>query len=354
MNASESRHPVSTPGAPAARTAWLTLGFVAGLLGTLAAVNLVATQLEVVTLDKMEYMMVSQRRAVRAGEFRIEKGRARIVALGDSRMNTGFLPDAFDAATGGRTTSVNLALASHDLSRGIFQLKDYVRVYGAPDTVVLEIRQWPGHASEHPLGATVRELAEAFVAAPSSGRLQALKHGLVPAWYSKRAYDGGWPSREQLRDPRRLWRTRREPVDEMIVMRGATWWGNRYVALPENFVDPEQDPMSTPMSILDPAVVPWLDRFLRYTESIGTRVLLVNTPFRHGSKAPWPSRPDFMTQALASYRGVYQHPDGWRVKFYPAPDFFDRGHLNEAGAQKFSAEVAREYLSSVPAGGRMQ
>jgi len=326
----------------------IALAFLAGMAAMMLLANLAASNLAWLSLDRDEYMIVAKRHALRERRFTITESLERVVVLGDSRLNAGFVPDAFDAATGGRTTSLNLALASHDVSRSLFELEDYMASYGRPDVVLLEIRQSPGIAGEHPLGATPIELLKAYTYEPTAGRLLALAHGVFPAWYSNHQYAFGWPPLGELRHPRLVWEERQRPIQRMIAMRGVTWWGYERLALADGYVDSGDKPGVPPLDTLDPTLVPWLDRFFRFTQKNAINVLIVNTPYRAGSIAAWPSRPEYMTAALQRYPNVRQERNGWKVKFYPAHDFFNRGHLNEMGARDYSRELAREFLTVFP------
>ena len=62
-----------------------------------------------------------------------------IVVIGDSKLASGFHPKTFDAENNYKTLSYNLAIASHDITRNLFILKDFIKYNEKPNLVLLDI-----------------------------------------------------------------------------------------------------------------------------------------------------------------------------------------------------------------------
>jgi hypothetical protein len=306
--------------------------------------NVLAVQVDWLFLNNIERLTIAKRKAVRARAFTVESGARKVVVLGDSRLTCGLYPSAFDRAAGLSTTTLNLALPSHDVIRHYYQLKDYVDAYGSPAYVILELRPQPGVAIKHPLGAGWRELFDYAAHDPSSR--SALFHALFPASIGNRPSGTWWPGVRAMLNLKRLHRERQADLVRMIGERGVFWWSDRSASLRDDFHDADDRPDQPPPTAFDSALQPALTRFLEYAERYHIKILLVTAPYRAGSVAPLPQRPAIVDMILREHPNVRQAPNGWQVKLYPNRDFFNRGHLNESGAVRYSQEIAAEFRAA--------
>lgn len=309
--------------------------FVLSGVVTLCGGLLGATVVESATAPLIKVQIDAKRRAVRAGRFHVASDRVSIVLLGDSRVASGLIPSDLDRLLSNRTSSLNLALPRHGMSRFLYQLQDYVHVYGAPAYIVLVPNFETGTRGERIDGATLPEMFDYIWQDGASWH---------PVGFGLRGIG--------LRDLGRftsLYQLRQTDVAQMIREQGVFWWANRGQALGDDFT-------ARPNAVAALEEVAWFSpeaqaatyRFLDYAHTIGTRVLLTAPPVRLGAAAPLSTVPQYVTDILSRYPNVRQAPEAWRRRFYPNGDFFDRGHLNEVGARKFTAEVAAELREAFP------
>ena len=311
----------------------LLSGFSASFLVILLCGLWVSDEFESATAPLIKVQTDAKRRAVRARQFEAVPGRERVVFLGDSRLASGLIPREFDRALRGRTTTVNLALPRHGVARFLYQLKDYARAYGAPDYIVLALSVEAGTRGERIDGAGMIEMMDYII-----------QDGF--AW---------WPSGFGLRgvgipEVRRLRRLRAErerAIAEMIAAQGVFWWVNKERGLPADFTAPPAGASPSEDAAWS-AVQSSTFRLLDYAAAIGSQVLLVSTPAREGSGLTSGEAPASVREILQRYANVRQPLGGWQRPIYANAEFFDRGHLNERGAQHYTGDVAREFQTIFP------
>lgn len=247
--------------------------------------------------------------------------RHRIAIVGDSRILSGFLPDAFDEAVGDQTTSQNLGMPG---VRAVVPSIDAIATWDPPPTHVL-------------LGNAWRDRPEA-------------------TWWA------------QLQDDRelldKLFPFRRLPRDAIVFLArsgehgGAaghflhfnTTLGNlerdrgyHFIAsqshfaehrLPADFSHPSDHPDRPAPRVL-PTAGPQLARLLELKEQIGFEVMVVPTYLRALSCAPAPIEDNPGIESLG-IRVV--GPAYWR---YPEHLFSDSQHANADGARRYTEDLAK-------------
>ena len=93
----------------------------------------------------IEKSIYFKREYINAGGYKKEKSNYyNVIVLGDSTIASGFLPIKFDYMTQGLTSTVNLSLTSHDATRHLNILKDFIKYNYKPDYVI-----WNPTAQRH-------------------------------------------------------------------------------------------------------------------------------------------------------------------------------------------------------------
>jgi hypothetical protein len=306
------------------------------------AANLIAFHLDWLWLNEHEAVIIAKRNATRGRVFTVRSDKPHVVVFGDSRLTSGFIPAVFDASLAHRTSTLNLAAPSHDASRQYFQLLDYIDAYGVPDFVLIDLRTSPGLLAEYPLGASFAEMIE--YSKEDLSNTKAILRYAVPALHLKRQYP---PTIDQLLEPMASYRTQTEKISEMILQNGVYWPDERKnYSLPPGFATKADRPTQPPDGRIDAKLRPWVDRLFGALEHRAVKTLLVTTPFRANSVAQYLSPPAYISDITERFRNVRIAKNGWAVKWYPSESFYDSGHLNYAGATRYSREIALEFTET--------
>ena len=245
----------------------------------------------------------------------------RVVAFGDSRTQTGFVPDVFDAASENVAYSYNLGLPNE--TRFVEVIRTLVRRGEIPDVVLLT-NSWADAPEPSGLGLLRddhRMMDELF---PFRGLLTNTARFLL------RSTSRGGPVAYA--------RQVREYVDEARRNRGyffveamSLFPGHR---LPETFRAEGDDEDLVETRDLEPSG-PLFEELVALRKEAGFRAIYVPTYRRVGSRHA--SSPNSaQAAALAAYGLERVGPDYW---LYPNSYFSDRSHLNPQGAQVYTRDL---------------
>lgn len=288
--------------------------------------------------DRAAQVCARKRELVRAGRFTTSPAaRPNVVFLGDSRVLCGALPAAFEEALGGRVHALNLALPALTIGPHYFEMKEYLGRNPAPRYVVVALAAITVRAIEDRVaryaGEGVLWPEEALSYALGSGDPSAALHHLLPAsLYGDQVFAY---LRDRLLHPQALRRrvalTERS-LGEMERDRGYYFIGGLDIPI---LLLPDREQLAFERD-------PYVRKFLDLMEAYRVSVLLTEPPQhpqwgRTRAALPWQ-----YARLLDRYSMTRMARAGWRGRIYEAGLFIDRRHLNRAGAQRWSRDLAQE------------
>lgn len=309
-----------------------------------------------------------------------EAGKELVFFMGNSKIAAGLVPEVFDQATGGMTHSYNLALPGLPLAPHYFLLADYLKTHPPPDMIILRLNKggWNYfHFSEYAIqGAGIFEVLgyrkvignnDLFINYFLSPRLNwpFVKRFVLGKLYSflpkdlqlriRSAYEAEQVDREyyehdwdyffeaQFIRPEDRARERRQFVADH---RGYYNFRENAVvggALPKDYAYVKKGDWA--QSDYAGEEDPFVDKFFKLAESLGIRVMLINSYVLETEKGD--AMPRLWTDLASRYRNVILPEESARPQVMANQFFSDPLHLNQKGADLYSRYIASVFLRAV-------
>jgi hypothetical protein len=297
----------------------------------------------------------NKRQAVRDGRFGYSRGRTNVLFFGTSRILAGIVPAHFDALSGNRTASLNLALPALPVGASYLLLRDWLARNPPPQMVVMELyisRCRACSVVNYYLAQGLDSRRDLVPLMTHLNNKSILLNCLFPFRMYK--YFTVQHLSDRLRHPDRLARLRRQSQDllkQMTANRGYYYIREQAVnpagQLPEEFAGNPDSPRSGGFDA-DPFSDPFTEKFFSLCAAHHIRVQLIQPAFRQGQLKPHDAPPEHFTRVMARWGNVCTAPMGWQNKLYPLHLFADPTHLNPNGARCYTETIFAEFNQCFP------
>lgn len=288
-----------------------------------------------------EWITLLKRDWARDGWVQFNPGKTRIAVLGDSRMLAAVDPAAFDAATGERTHTINLALPASTTATHLAMFREALEHGEKPDWLILALS--PDTAARAELASYkslgVRDPREVFRTAirhPFGRKI--LLDWLLPARrFQERivAWANGVLFHHDQLEGRKHRMTQFQ--ESLRTQRG--------VHTSSAVADPEDPRYATPTHLnIDPDIDPATRTLLEFADAHGIRVLVVSAPIRPGKLQRAPATRVEAESVGADLPGVSFSREFFDPLELPLDRFSDTVHVNPAGSREFSEWLGREWI----------
>jgi len=299
-----------------------------------------------------------------------------VLFMGDSKIAAGLIPKVFDAASGGKTRSYNMALPGLPLAPHYFLLADYLKHNPPPDWIVLRLKKggWNFfHFSEYAIqGASLSEVWQYRKITGNQDLLTSYFLRLRLNWpFVKRFFIGKiysfLPARfqQQVKDAYKTKQEDREHYEhdweyffenQFVHPEARSAERRRFVteergyydfrenaaiggALPDDYVYSKKGDWGQSD---EKGADPFVDQFFDLTQSRGIRVLLINDYILSTEKIE--DMPGYWRDIADRYDHVVLPDATLRPQVFASALFSDPLHTSRKGSELFTRYVALVYL----------
>lgn len=315
--------------------------------GCVLAINRVVIRAGAIYKDGAAIVCEQKRIAVRAGVADALPGSNAVLFLGHSRVLAGLVPATFDTVVGQRIRSWNLSLPALSIGPAFFLLRDYLQRNPAPAFIVMQLGvdygESPGLFDKYACqGAGAREMVS--YATHRKDKTVVLNYFFPFLLYREEThrYILKWLSDRQ--EIIALQQRNTKLVQGMVQDRGyyrIVEQARPSGRLPDDF---RSEADGGEEGAQYPDRDSYVSSFFRLAQKRGIRVLLIETPLRAGQLRERTALPLWYRKLLADYPNVRMARGGWRHRFYENCLFADPTHLNRTGAERFTREIADEFV----------
>ena len=137
-------------------------------------------------------------------------------------------------------------------------------------------------------------------------------------------------------------------VKEDLIKFGGTyyWNGDKNRSVGQDFFDESYDSTKHPILVSpEEFYQKHIFKFVEYAKELGATILIVSPPLVKNISKPFAAPPKSYIELIAKYSIVYLS-DQVIFSCYNSNLFFDRGHMNFAGAKLFTRNLAKEFVKS--------
>ena len=279
-------------------------------------------------LNEIEQYTFAKREWIRAGLIKEKTSKKIVVAIGDSKLASGFHPKTFDSANSYKTNSYNLAIASHDITRNLFILKDFIKYNEKPDLILLDI-SYPRELKY----SWNESLEERIYYFNKSKNYIFFSDFLIPSLNSNKL----------INFTRNIF-LKNENVEikkkQIKKHSGAYYWLGEKKSLGKNFISKTFNKVNKEVYDVNEIYNSEIENFLDYTLLNNIDVIIIYPPIISNSGSPMGSIPVTYLEIIKKYKNVlsttYINP------FIESENFMDIGHVNINGAIIYTKLLAKK------------
>jgi hypothetical protein len=280
-------------------------------------------------LNDIEQYTFAKREWIRTGITK-EKNKKIVVVIGDSKLASGFHSKTFDAENNYMTRSYNLAIASHDITRNLFILKDFIKYNEKPHLVLLDI-SYPRELKY----SWNESLEERIYYFKKSKNFVFFADFFFPALNSNKLinlYRNIFKNNKDIEIKKR----------EIKNYSGAYFWLGEDKSVGKNFTDKSFNKNEEKKYNINETYKTEIDTFFKYTLLNNIGVIIIYPPIISNSNKPIKNTPGEYLKIMKKYKNVssvtYINP------FIDSENFMDRGHTNINGAIIYTKTLTRNLI----------
>jgi hypothetical protein len=280
-------------------------------------------------LNDIEQYTFAKREWIRTG-INKEKNKKTVVTIGDSKLASGFHPKTFDAENNYLTNSYNLAIASHDITRNLFILKDFIKYNEKPNLILLDI-SYPRELKN----SWDESLEERIYYFKKSKNYIFLTDFIIPALNGNKLINF---FRNIILNNKNIEIKKKEIKNYS----GAYYWLGEEKSVGKNFTDRSFNKNEKKSYDINETYKAEIEKFLNYTLLNNIDVIIIYPPAISNSNIPIDNIPSAYLEIIKKYKNVssttYINP------FIDSENFMDRGHVNINGAIIYTKTLATNMI----------
>ncbi|MGE5341671.1 MAG: hypothetical protein ACM3SY_09340 [Candidatus Omnitrophota bacterium] len=318
------------------------------LAGLIQGLNRLAQKPGDIYKDGAALVCEKKRNMVRSGDVRHAPDKANVLFMGTSRILAGMIPAYFDALTGGKTFSYNLAFPALTISESYFVLKDYLDNNPPPQVIVIspDIRRCKTcTVSNYYAVQGMEKWSEILSLTQNLQTKSIIFNFLFPfrmyKYFTVQYVKDRLFSPESIRD---IQKKNRAILSRMETDRGY-YFIQEQATFGDNPGDETVPGQSSKRGLeYDPFDDPYVELFFDLAARYRIHVLLIQPAFREGQYVQHQEIP-FQYHVLRNrYDNVSIAGDGWKMKFLKLAYFADASHLNQKGAMVYTRIIYNEFI----------
>jgi hypothetical protein len=286
--------------------------------------------------NDLELITFIKRDWIRSNISESSSNKKLVIALGDSKIASSFLPDIFDKELNYKTFSLNLAMVTHDVTRNLYVLQDFLKFNRKPDYILMYI------SYERLLLNSLNEnWEERLYYHKKSKNNIFIKDYFFPA-INKNKVNNAFINVAKLIS---LNKERNESVDHMLNDKGAYFWLGKYTSIGEKkkFSDLNIDPDKNIHEIKKNYLYE-IEKFLKFTTENKIKVIIIFPPLVENT-ITINNLPKEYIEMKKKYP-LLEISKMTKAE-YSSELFMTRGHTNYIGAKEYSKDLANSIDSQL-------
>jgi hypothetical protein len=279
-------------------------------------------------LNEIEQYTFAKREWIRTDLNKEKTNKEIVVAIGDSKLAAGFNAKTFDSENNYKTISYNLAIASHDITRNLFILKDFIKYNEKPNLILLDI-SYPRELKY----SWNENLEERIYYFKISKNYIFFTDLLIPSLNGNKItnlFKNIFLKNENIEIKKK----------QIKNYSGAYYWFGESKSLGKNFINKSFNKNKKKQYEIKEIYKIEIEKFLDYTLLNNISVIIIYPPIISNSSAPIENIPIKYLEIIKKYKNVsstsYYNP------FIRSENFMDPGHVNINGSTIYTKALAKE------------
>jgi hypothetical protein len=284
--------------------------------------------LELITFVKRDW--------IRSNISELSDDKKLIITLGDSKIASSFLPDIFDKELNYKTFSLNLAMVTHDVTRNLYVLQDFLKFNKKPDYILVYL------SYERILLSSLNENWDERLYYYNKN-----KNNIFLVDYFFPAINKNKVNNVLINSVKLISLNKKseESINDMLNDKGAYYWLGKYTSIgkAKKFFDLNIDPDKN-IHQINKAYLVEIEKFLEFTTKNKIKVVIIFPPLIENT-----IKINNLPKEYLEIKKKYPLLEISQMTKdeYPSELFMTRGHTNYLGAKEYSKDLANSINSKL-------